>query len=101
MIKKYQRKNQEIPELKEYNDNLGDNYWAKWPSNKPTGEKLVSWIDHVKLRNRAEKAGYSDKVMLNYVCSSLRDGATLGTRGSARLPSEPRNKGKLSNYDSA
>ena len=101
VIKKYQRKNPEIPELHEYSDNIGDEFWAKWPSNKPTGEKLVSWISHVKLRNRAEKAGYSDKVMLDYVCTSLRDGATLGTRGSARLPSAPKNKGKLSNYDSA
>ena len=101
VIKQYKLKNPEISKLEKYSENIDPGYWSNWPSNKPSDVHPASWIDHERLRERAEKAGYNNKVKLEYVCRTLRRGADLGTKGSARLPSEPKKADKAPNYASA
>ena len=100
-LKKYELKCKEIPIQEKYSDKLSDEYWSHWPENRPTVTPEPSWIDHNKLMERATKAGYNNKVKLEYVYKTLKEGAELGAKGSARLGSVKQNDGKPSNYATA
>jgi hypothetical protein len=50
-----------------------------------------STIDPQKLRNLAWSLGFNDQQLVDTVCRDLEDGADIGCRGSARLPSSSSN----------
>ena len=86
-MKEFTQKHKEIPVLENYDGVLPDGYWANW--TKRSFNSLTparSWICPEKLEALAKEVRYNDKVRLARVLDRLRNGANLGCKGSARLP---------------
>lgn len=67
-----------------YKQDPGTGFWDKFPSNY--AKKGKSTICPYKLRNLAWALGYKDQETIDVVCRDLTDGADIGCRGEARLP---------------
>ena len=76
--------NPEIPEVPDYDIDLGDQYWAAWPYN-PATDTTPPWISADKLEVVAARVGYNNKEELSYNLGNLRQGADIGVIGSSRL----------------
>jgi hypothetical protein len=99
-LKQFKKKNPEIPVLDKYKDKLPAAYWSKWTKRSYSSLTPVrSWIDPEQLEKVAEELQYKDKQRrLGKVLSSLREGADIGCRGLARLPTSVRNSASAYEY---
>ena len=73
---------------------LGEGYWAKWDKN-PYDPKKGSLVNHEALMRVATRLGYADMVKVRYVCSFLKDGASLEIEGEGRWPSVGKNNNSV------
>ena len=76
-----------LPILGNYKKILPASYWLHW--NKRTFEETLpskSWVSGAKLRELCDLLGYKDQDRLHRVCQRLENGADIGCRGRARLP---------------
>ena len=80
-------KNPEIPKLQDYSGVFDDSYWARWPFNDLD---LVPdpWIDPHALFSVAMEVDYPNLKEVCEVCTWLSEGAPLGAKGAARIPSQ-------------
>ena len=95
-MKTFIPKNKEIPVLKSYGGTLPDSYWAHWTKRSfETVAPATSWVDPRKLRNLARRIGYKSN-RLTRVLKQLSEGAKIGCKGDARLPTKmPNSKSAL------
>ena len=85
--KKFVQKHKEIPVLGDYSGKLPGAYWGKW-TRRSYGSLVParSWVCPDKLVEVASKVGYKNRERLERVVQRLREGADIGCRGPARLP---------------
>jgi len=74
-----------LPPVASYRLDPGPEFWSKFPCNRCLVGK--SSIDPSKLRNLAFSLGFKNQALVDTVCRDLVDGADIGCRGPARLPS--------------
>ena len=78
----------EVMELPDYNlEKFPKEYWKDFPYC-PLSPEISSWIDPVRLENRAKRSGFPAMDYVQEVCSQLKYGVDLGFRGAGRLPAE-------------
>ena len=79
-----------IPIVKDYDKELGDEYWNTWVKNEYS-EKVNNWISWERLEQEAISSGYHNKRKLGRARDILVHGAELGCSGTGRMPSRMRN----------
>ena len=79
----------DLPLLKEYSKAAPESFWNSFPSNlqKPA----TSLVCYRKLKAFALEAGWRDLVLLDKICSDLRNGANLGCKGDFRKAGAAKN----------
>ena len=79
----------ELPILKDYSKAAPKLFWTHFPSNlrKPA----TSLVCHKRLKSFALEAGWRDLVLLEKICSDLRNGANLGCKGEFRKAGAAKN----------
>ena len=83
-----------LPILDDYRGDFPASYWAKWGKNSFASMMPgKSWVSSEALRDLASRAEFPHTDMLERVCNRMDNGAELGARGRARLPtSHPNSK---------
>ena len=92
-VKVFKQKHPRLPVLNNYNSVLPESYWQKW-LRKDYGSltPAVSWIQPEALEGEARRLGFEDKEgRLQRTLTRLREGASIGCKGSARLSTKVRN----------
>ena len=92
-LKVFKQKHPRLPILRDYSANLPESFWRKW-LRRDYGSltPAISWILPEALEGEARRLGYKDKESrLKKTLKRLREGADIGCRGSARLPTKARN----------
>ena len=87
--KSFKQKHDEIPILDNYEGTLSEDYWSCW--TKRSFESITpgkSWVCPDKLEVLANTLGLRNRGRLDRVLDRLRNGATLGCKGAARLPTK-------------
>ena len=74
-----------LPTVNNFLINPGPAFWSQFPKNHNLIGK--STIDPQKLRNLAWSLGFPDQQLVDTVCRDLENGADIGCKGMARLPS--------------
>ena len=95
-LKQFDPKNENLPILKEYSEDLGEEYWASWVKKPYEPETARSWIEPDRLKEEAERLGMTEKLKLAEINRTLKEGANLGIEGEGRWASHgPNNPSAL------
>ena len=92
-LKIFKQKHPRLPILDNYSSKLPESFWQNW-LRRDYGSltPAVSWIRPEALEGEARRLGYKDtEGRLERTLQRLREGADIGCRGSARLPTRARN----------
>ena len=92
-LKVFKQKHPRLPILRDYSAKLPESYWRNWLCRDYGSlTPAISWILPEALEGEARRLGYKDKESrLKRTLKRLREGADIGCRGSARLPTTARN----------
>ena len=92
-LKVFKQKHPRLPILRDYSAKLPESYWSNWLCRDYGSlTPAISWILPEALEGEARRLGYKDKEsQLKRTFKRLREGADIGCRGSARLPTTARN----------
>ena len=98
-LKSFVQKHKELPVLSTYCGRLPGSYWGKW-KRRSYGSLTParSWVCPDKVAKLASTLGYKDIDRLTRVTQRLREGADLGCRGAARLPTRMPNSPSVVEY---
>ena len=95
-LKKFKPKNDNLPILETYSEELGNDYWDNWVKTPYEPETARSWIKPEELRHEAERLGMKEKLKLAEIIRNLEEGANLGIEGEGRWASHgPNNPSAL------
>ena len=89
-IAEFKKVNVNIPSRTSYKGSYGKKFWAKFTKCE-VSKRPESWISSSKLRELADEILYEDRREVEKAAKILEDGADLGCKGSARLPTRQRN----------
>jgi hypothetical protein len=89
VTKMFKPKFPNIPRLADYKKLAPANFWAEFPVNLVCPGKPSLKIK--KLKQWVQALGVSDVNRFNRVCNYILEGASIGCRGAARLPSKSTN----------
>ena len=82
----------ELPELKSYKMNPGQDFWAKCPSlSWEEAQKLRSSINVGLLEKLAIQSGFLNTDLLYKILSDVKEGASLGVSQGMDIPSDSTN----------
>ena len=77
-----------VPPRRDYRGEFSSDWWDQWiPNLAPTS----SWICPVKLYDISRRLKYPGLDRISRICTGLREGFSIGAKGSARLPAEADN----------
>ena len=99
-VKVFKPKNPNLPLLSKYDGVLPESYWECWLRRDYSSlTPRASWIDPVALQYEAQELGYKDEDgRLKRTLDRLRQGADIGCRGPARLPTRVKNSPSAFEY---
>jgi len=87
--KQFKPKNPELPSLQQYRRIEDEEFWAKFPANYNSAAK--SNIKHESLKDLIKEYGTEDEARAELVLQRLKDGASIGCKGLARMPTVQKN----------
>ena len=77
-----------IPTRSSYRGVFPESWWSHW---KPNLESTPGWMCPVKLFDISRTLKYPGLDRIERICTGLREGFSIGARGSARLPAHGEN----------